>query len=209
MKMPREKFKVHQELFIRPLPGRDSKPPVIGREIIVVPTVTSTNDEIEKLARDGVPEGVVVFAEEQTRGRGRMGRTWSSLRGKDLIFSVLLRPPWPPMAMTRLTVLAAVAVARAVGRFCEAAHQSKAADPQSRPTIKWPNDVLLDGKKVAGILVETHDDYAILGIGLNVNGTGRDFPPELRSTATSLRISKGKTWDREALATELLSQLNA
>lgn len=116
---------------------------VIGRDIRVFAETTSTNDVIEKLARDGVGEGVVVFAESQTKGRGRLGRRWLSPPGKGLWFSVLLRPELRPQQATQLTLTAATALRRAI-------HQETGLSPD----IKWPNDILLRGRKVAGILTE-------------------------------------------------------
>src|SRR5262245_17480794 len=116
---------------------------VLGRDIRVFEKTTSTNDVIEKLARDGVKEGVVVFAETQTRGRGRLGRKWLSPPGKGLWFSLLLRPALRPPETTRLTVASAIAVRRAIAK-----------QTTLNPEIKWPNDILVDGRKVAGILTE-------------------------------------------------------
>ena len=116
---------------------------VIGRDIRVFQETTSTNDVIEKLARDGVKEGAVVFAEAQTRGRGRLGRPWLSPARKGLWFSVLLRPDLRPLDTTRLTVASATALRRAIH-----------AQTGLKPKIKWPNDILVAGRKVAGILTE-------------------------------------------------------
>src|SRR5205823_11570290 len=113
---------------------------VIGRDIQVFQETSSTNDVVEKLARDGVSEGVVVFAESQTKGRGRLGRKWLSPPRKGLWFSVLLRPDLRPQAATQLTVAAATALFRAIQEQTGLV-----------PEIKWPNDVLIHGKKVAGI----------------------------------------------------------
>jgi BirA family biotin operon repressor/biotin-[acetyl-CoA-carboxylase] ligase len=129
---------------------------IIGRDIRVFEATQSTNDVIEKLARDGVPEGVVVFAESQTQGRGRLGRKWLSPARKGLWFSVLLRPDLRPQAATQLTVAAATALVRAIN-----------AQSSLNPEIKWPNDILVRGKKVAGILTELnaeldHIKYLIL-----------------------------------------------
>jgi BirA family biotin operon repressor/biotin-[acetyl-CoA-carboxylase] ligase len=133
---------------------------IVGRDIRVFQETTSTNDVVEKLARDGVKEGVVVFAESQTKGRGRLGRKWVSPQNKGLWFSVLLRPDLRPQAATQLTVAAATALARAIRSQAEIS-----------PEIKWPNDILIRGKKVAGILTELsaeldHVKYLILGIGV-------------------------------------------
>jgi len=175
---------------------------VIGRDLRVFQETTSTNDVVEKLARDGVKEGVVVFAESQSHGRGRLGRPWVSPPGKGLWFSVLLRPRLPPQAVTQITVAAATAPARAVRD-----HTSLS------PQIKWPNDLLLNGRKCAGILTEMNGEldsvrYAILGIGLDVNLTSSEFPPDLRRLATSLRMETGSLIDRAALAAHVLRELD-
>ena len=175
---------------------------VIGRAIRVFEQTTSTNDVVEKLARDGVTEGIVVFAESQTRGRGRLGRVWVSPAKKGLWFSVLLRPPMRPQEATQITVAAANALAEAV-----------AVQTKLPVEIKWPNDLLIRGRKVAGILTELHAELdcvksLILGIGVDVNQTARDFPVELRPLATSLRIEAGQALDRAGLAAAILRTLD-
>jgi BirA family transcriptional regulator, biotin operon repressor / biotin---[acetyl-CoA-carboxylase] ligase len=175
---------------------------VIGRDVRVFQETTSTNDVVEKLARDGVPEGVVVIAESQTRGRGRLGRTWVSPRSKGLWMSILLRPSLGPGAVTRLTIAAATALARAVE-----------CSTGLRPGVKWPNDLVLGGRKVAGILLELHAEldrvrHVIMGIGVNVNQVTAEFPPELRKSATSLRIESGGLTSRSDLAVALLRELD-
>jgi BirA family transcriptional regulator, biotin operon repressor / biotin---[acetyl-CoA-carboxylase] ligase len=183
--------------------ARLGKTKVIGRDIRVFEQTTSTNDVVEKLARDGVPEGVVVFAEAQTKGRGRLGRKWISPRRKGLWFSVLLRPKLRPPEATQLTIASATALRRAI--------QSGTG---LRPEIKWPNDIVMGGKKVAGILTELSAEldrvrYVILGIGVDVNLGAGEFPPELRKLATSLRIESGRTVPRAELATAILRELDA
>jgi BirA family biotin operon repressor/biotin-[acetyl-CoA-carboxylase] ligase len=175
---------------------------VVGRDLRVFQETTSTSDVIEQLAQAGVKEGVVVFAEAQTKGRGRLGRTWVSPAGKGLWFSVLLRPALRPQEATQLTVVAATALARAVE-----------AQTGLTPEIKWPNDLLLRGRKAAGILTELHADLdhiksAILGVGLDVNQSAKEFPPELRQQATSLCVESGHSWDRAALAVAILRELD-
>lgn len=174
----------------------------IGRDIRVLAQTASTNDVAEKLALDGAREGVVVFAEEQTRGRGRLGRSWISPPGKGLWFSVLLRPPLRTTEATQLTVTAAVSV-------CRSLRQTTGLPLE----IKWPNDVTCRGRKVAGILTEMNADpdtlhHVVLGIGVDVNLEPKDFPAELRDVATSLRIESGQTLDRPALAASLLEALD-
>ncbi|PAW85353.1 MAG: biotin--[acetyl-CoA-carboxylase] ligase [Pedosphaera sp. Tous-C6FEB] len=176
---------------------------IVGRDIRVFEETNSTNDVAEKLARDGVKEGVVVFAEAQKQGRGRLGRKWLSPARKGLWFSVLLRPDLRPQAATQLTIVAATALARAIRR-----------QTQLTPEIKWPNDILLRGKKVAGILTELSAEpdrvkHLIIGIGVDVNLTAADLPTELRKIATSLRIESGQPVSRPGLAAEILRELDA
>lgn len=183
--------------------ARLGKTKVIGRDIRVFEQTTSTNDVIEKLARDGVREGAVVFAEAQTRGRGRLGRRWISPGRKGLWFSILLRPELRPQEATQLTVASATALRRAIQQ-----------QTGLQPEIKWPNDILIGGKKVAGILTELHAEldrvrYVILGIGVDVNLGAGEFPPELRKLATSLKIESGRTISRAELATAILCGLDA
>jgi BirA family transcriptional regulator, biotin operon repressor / biotin---[acetyl-CoA-carboxylase] ligase len=183
--------------------ARLGKTKVIGRDIRVFEQTTSTNDVIEKLARDGVKEGAVVFAESQTKGRGRLGRRWLSPVRKGLWFSILLRPELRPQEATQLTVASATALRRAIQQ-----------QTGLRPGIKWPNDILAGGKKVAGILTELNAEldrvrYVVLGIGVDVNLGPGEFPPELRKTATSLKIESGKTISRSELATAILRELDA
>ncbi|NQU12135.1 biotin--[acetyl-CoA-carboxylase] ligase [bacterium] len=170
---------------------------VIGREVLVFEETTSTNDVVERLAPARPGEGTVVFAETQTAGRGRHGRFWTSPRGRGLWFSVLLRPPWPPAAWSRLTIAAALAVARTVRRL---------GGLDAR--IKWPNDITLQNRKLAGILTEQRGSVAVLGIGLNVNCQQDDFPPELRDTATSLLLATGQVQHRATLAAWLIEALD-
>ncbi len=175
---------------------------VIGRDIRVFQETTSTNDIVEKLARDGVKEGAVVFAESQTKGRGRLGRVWMSPPGKGLWFSILLRPNLRPVETTQLTVASATALRRAIRDVTGLALE-----------IKWPNDLLIDGKKVVGVLTEMSAEvdrvrHAILGIGVDVNLGATEFPPELRKQATSLKVETGKPVSRPELAAAILRELD-
>jgi BirA family biotin operon repressor/biotin-[acetyl-CoA-carboxylase] ligase len=175
---------------------------IIGREIQVFEETTSTNDVVARLARDGVKEGVVVFAESQSKGRGRLGRRWVSPARKGLWFSVLLRPNIQPQAATQLTIAAATALARAI-----------TLQTGIVPEIKWPNDLLIRGKKIAGILTEMsaevdHLKEVILGIGIDVNLEASEFPAALRKIASSLRIESGQMVDRAGLAVAILRELD-
>ncbi len=174
----------------------------IGHAIRLFQVVDSTNDEAAKLAARGEPEGAVIIADAQRRGRGRMGRGWASPRGLGLYLSVILRPAIPPQEAPALTLMGAVAVADAIERTSGLA-----------AGIKWPNDLVIRGRKVAGILGEMAAEASrlhpvILGIGINVNQTEADFEGELRQTASSLRIEVGHPVDRTALAQSLCESLD-
>jgi BirA family biotin operon repressor/biotin-[acetyl-CoA-carboxylase] ligase len=182
------------------LQARLGKTRVIGRDIRVFQQTTSTNDVIGRLAQDGVKEGAVVFAESQTKGRGRMGRAWVSPARKGLWFSVLLRPAIRPQSVTQLTVAAATSLVRAI-----------AAQTGLAPEIKWPNDVLIAGKKVAGILTELTaelDRVKDVTLGIGVNANMDEFPPEMRKAATSLKLQTGQQINRAALAVAIMRELD-
>jgi len=173
---------------------------VIGREIIVLEQTSSTNDAILQIATANSREGLVVFAEHQTAGRGQRGNRWESEAGKGLWFSILLRPEIDLASSPRLTAWAAEAISGSI--------QSEFS---LTPTIKLPNDVQVDGRKVAGILVEMRAQekaahLAIAGIGVNVNQS--DFPEELRDKAISLAIAVGRQVDRQKFAITLLRNLD-
>lgn len=175
---------------------------IIGREIRVFQSTASTNDMVERLARDGLDEGVVVFAESQTKGRGRLGRTWHSPAGKGLWFSLLLRPDLRPQAATQLTIVAATALTRAIRE-----------QTGLKPEIKWPNDILIHGRKVVGILTELsaeldHVKHITLGIGVDVNQRADEFPAEMRKLATSLSLEAGRAVNRPDLAAAILIELD-
>ncbi len=172
------------------------------RRLVVLETTGSTNDDARRLAAEGAPEGTVVLSDRQTEGRGRRGRSWDSPEGAGLYLSVLLRPPELPEAIGRYPIAAAVAVCRACRAFAgECA------------VLKWPNDVLARGAKLAGILSEFRQGSSgadlVLGIGVNVNQAVSDFEPSLRGTATSLKMLRGDglAVDREAVAVALLRDL--
>jgi BirA family biotin operon repressor/biotin-[acetyl-CoA-carboxylase] ligase len=176
---------------------------VVGRDIRVFQETTSTNDVVEKLARDGVAEGVVVFAESQTKGRGRLGRKWLSPAGQGLWFSVLLRPKLRPMAVTQITIIAATATARALRALTGLPVE-----------IKWPNDLLVRDRKLVGVLTELSAEvdtvkHVTLGIGVDVNLAAAELPPDLRKIATSLRIETGRVWQRAEVAAAILRELDA
>lgn len=174
----------------------------LGNRIICFPETGSTNIEAARLADEGAVEGTVVLADGQSQGKGRLGRQWISPPGVNLYCSVILRPAILPQSAVHLTYLSAVAVARAIGRISSL-----------KPRIKWPNDILIDGCKVAGLLNELNAEtdrvnYVVLGIGVNLNMTADQFPADLRSPATSLFLASGKKIDRVAFAQLLLKELD-
>jgi BirA family biotin operon repressor/biotin-[acetyl-CoA-carboxylase] ligase len=190
-------------LIAADLLARLGKTKVVGRDIQVFERTTSTNDVVEKLARDGVKEGAVVFAEAQTKGRGRLGRVWQSPTRRGLWFSVLLRPDLRPQETTQLTVISATALRRAIKNVAGLSAE-----------IKWPNDVLLGGKKIAGILTEMSAEvdrvrHVIIGIGVDVNQDANEFAGEVRQTATSLKLAADEEICRAELAAEILRELDA
>jgi BirA family biotin operon repressor/biotin-[acetyl-CoA-carboxylase] ligase len=167
--------------------------------------LNSTNDRLKLLAEEGAPEGTVVFAEEQTAGKGRLGRTWSSPRSKGIWLSVLLRPTKPLEEISVFTLLTAVAVARSINKKC----------PGIDAGIKWPNDILIKGRKVCGILTELKAEadrlhYLITGIGLNYSASSNDFPPELEGIATSILLEcNGLPPLRKAMARGILREMDS
>jgi BirA family biotin operon repressor/biotin-[acetyl-CoA-carboxylase] ligase len=179
---------------------------VIGREIIVLRETSSTNDAISRIAStDGLPsmpEGLVVFAEYQTDGRGQRGSRWESAAGKGLWFSILLRPNIPLSDSGQLTIWAIQAVSDVIR-----------ASFGLEPAIKLPNDVQLNGRKVSGVLVEMRAQpkaphLAVVGIGINVNQYRDDFPADLQDRATSLALELGRQVDRQSFAAVLLRKLD-
>lgn len=174
---------------------------VFGRKAVLLTSTLSTQGDVLKLAEQGQAEGAVVIAEEQTGGRGRFGRQWFSPPGKGIWMSVLLRPDLPLQHTPQLTLLTGVAVCRAV-RACSGADAG----------IKWPNDLLIDGRKVCGILLEsTVEDhevrYCIAGIGVDVNFDPEDYPEDLTTIATSLKMETGQPVDRTKLTAAILTEL--
>lgn len=169
---------------------------IFGREIITLDSVDSTQNFIKDLAEKGAAEGTLVIALEQRAGRGRMGRRWCSPKG-GLWFSILLRPPFLPKEIYKLTLLFGVAVATSLKNY------------GLNPSLKWPNDVLIDQKKVCGILLEGSIEadkvnYVIVGVGLNANFPISSLPEEIRVNSTSLYEVLNKKIDRAELLCEIL-----
>jgi len=170
---------------------------LIGHKLYYYPQTGSTNDEAYRLGAEGLPEGTVVVAESQTKGKGRMERVWHSPAGSNIYTSLILRPPLRPAAAPQISLVAGVAVAELLEQYCP-----------GRVELKWPNDVLIQGKKICGILAQMKTagediDFVVVGIGINVNIGQSQFPAEILKTATSLSIETGREIARQDLIISL------
>lgn len=174
----------------------------LGREVRVYDSLASTQDKAREWALKGAPHGALVVTEEQSAGRGRFGRPWHSPKGLGVWMSLVLKPPRSLTEPFQLTLLIAVALCRTVRKITGA-----------NAGIKWPNDLLIDGRKVSGILVEAvpakpgEEQAYVAGIGIGVNLAKSDYPAELREKAISLRLAKGELVDRHELICLLLEQV--
>lgn len=172
----------------------------LGRTLHYRDTLPSTNDFAYRLAQEGAFSGEVVITEQQTQGRGRRGRAWVSPPGLNLYFSAILRPELPPQRAPELTLVTAVAVAETLREAGAAAH------------IKWPNDLQIGGRKVAGVLTELSAEpdqvhFVIVGVGVNLNARRTDFPPEVAEVATSLAEERGQRVPRALFTAAVLTRL--
>ncbi len=173
---------------------------VIGREIALFECLESTQTKAHERVAQGAPEGAVILAEQQTAGRGRMGKTWYSPSGKGIWMSMILKPQIPLPHAPQLTLLTAVSLCRAIKRMLNI-----------DIGIKWPNDLLVGGKKVCGILLESSAEderlrYVVAGIGISANLRREDYPEDLRDKATSLFMESGEIVDRERLIAAFLEE---
>lgn len=172
----------------------------IGQTIKFLDEVDSTNIYAKRLAEEDFVDGTVVLAEEQLKGKGRMGRAWASPRGKGIWMTIMLKPRINPSDAAKITLLTACAVCTAIEEVCGI-----------NPKIKWPNDIVLNGKKLCGILTEMNVEldeinYLIVGIGVNVNTDQSDFPEELHNIATSIKIEKGNSVIRRKLVGTIINK---
>ena len=170
---------------------------IIGRQILSYDELDSTNDAAFRLGQDGVAEGAALFAEYQKKGRGRLGRTWVSPKGKSLTFSYLLRPDLSPSQIARVTLVTGVSLVRAASRATG-----------KRLGLKWPNDLYFEDRKVAGILTEMSAEadkinFVVVGIGINVNVAENDLPP----SSTSLSAIAGREIGRVSFVQTLLAEI--
>ena len=175
---------------------------VVGRSAVGFRSTPSTNTAAMQMAAGGCPDGLVVTAECQSAGRGRRGLAWASRAGRDILFSVVLRPPIAPSEVPALAFLGAVASLAAL----KALHGLKAV-------VKWPNDVMVGGRKLAGVLAEGalgrgRPRHVVVGTGLNVNSSPREFPASFRRSLTTVRIAAGKRVPRLALLRRILEEMD-
>ena len=175
----------------------------IGRVIELHDSIGSTNMRARELAHEGALHGTLVIANEQTQGKGRMGRVWISPPETGIWMSLVLRPSLSPQDAHRITVIAALSVSNAINIITGL-----------KAEIKWPNDIIIGSKKVCGILTEIQTEpdiieYVVLGIGINVNAKRDDFPEELARSATSISIESEKVIDRNALIVEILKSFES
>lgn len=173
----------------------------VGQQIHFFKTINSTNIMAKELANHGAVNGTIVVTEKQEQGRGRLGRQWISPQGKGIWFSLILTPEISPTEAPKYTILAGVAVAKVINRYIGI-----------KTGIKWPNDILVNEKKVCGILTEMNAEidkvnYIIVGIGINVNINKSSFPAEIKDIATSLSAESGHKVDRVGLLQEILGEL--
>jgi BirA family biotin operon repressor/biotin-[acetyl-CoA-carboxylase] ligase len=174
---------------------------IIGHQVYYFSEIDSTNDEAFELAAAGSPEGTVVIADSQTKGKGRLQRVWHSPSGSNIYTSIILRPNLEPDSAPQISILAGVAIAEIMDNFCA-----------GMVNLKWPNDVLLKRKKVCGILAQmktsaSRVDFVILGIGINVNIDYNQLPGDIKNTATSLAIETGHKISRQELIIGLYENL--
>ena len=170
----------------------------IGKNLMYFQTIDSTNNKAKELALSGSPSGTVVISEEQTLGRGRLGRSWVSPKYKGIWLSIILKPDTAPMNVPKITQVGAAAVIKALNELDIKAY------------VKWSNDIVLNNKKICGILTEMSGElnkvnYVVMGIGINVNIDGEDFPDELKDTATSISSEVGRYIKRKELVSSLLN----
>lgn len=176
----------------------DLKTSLIGQKVIAYDQVDSTNKEAKKLALHGAVEGTVIVADEQINGKGRRGRNWVSPKGTGIWMSILLRPNIRPENASMITLVAGLAVCKAIEKITNI-----------KPLIKWPNDIVINGKKICGILTEMSSEidyinFVVVGIGINVNT--KKFPEEIDSIATSLKLQGNKTYKRKDILKKILEE---
>ncbi len=189
-------MKLNQEKLKQSLDGK-----FIGHQLYYYDEIGSTNDEAFRLGLAGAPEGTALIANSQSAGKGRMQRVWHSPAGSNIYTSIILRPKIEPAKVSQISILAGVALAEALEKYCP-----------DRIKLKWPNDILINGKKVCGILSQakitvSEVDFIVLGIGINVNINYNQFPQEIRNLATSLAMETGKEISRQELIISLYENL--
>ncbi len=187
---------INQEELKQNLAGK-----LIGHRLHYYESIDSTNEEAFRLGVQGAPEGTVLIAERQSAGKGRMQRVWYSPAGANIYTSIILRPTFETSRAPQISIAAGVAVAETINRYCP-----------GKAWLKWPNDVLIDGKKVCGILAQMKMsvnaiDFIVVGIGMNVNLSHQEFPLDIQEIATSLAVETGREISRLELIISLYENL--
>jgi len=175
---------------------------IIGRKIYYFTEIGSTNDEAFMLGKEGAPEGTVVLADSQVKGKGRLERIWHSPPQVNIYTSIILRPDCLHVDASRITIMGGLAVAEIIENICP-----------GETRIKWPNDVLLSGKKVCGILAQMQShgdkiDFVVVGIGINVNMNVEELPLEIKSVATSIFVQTGELFSRQDILISLYKNIS-
>jgi BirA family biotin operon repressor/biotin-[acetyl-CoA-carboxylase] ligase len=175
----------------------------LGRRVYFYPETDSTNDVALELARRGEPDGTIVVADYQRRGRGRRGSVWSSPRGSDLLVSLILRPEGEVRGVLAITLLVATAISVALSKLLD-----------REIGVEWPNDVVSEEGKIAGVLAECASSsrevaYIVVGAGINVNSSAAEIVPPARAPAASCRSLTGVTWDRSRVLSDVLGGIEA
>jgi len=198
-------FKKKERVFLSEISIEDVKAGIkgaIGREIFFYEKVGSTNTVAAELAEKGVSEGTVVLAEYQEKGKGRLGRRWVSPPGVNIYMSIIVRPEVNPRDGQFITMMAAIACSTALRKLTSL-----------DVTVKWPNDLMVSGRKIGGILTEMKISprrviYAIVGIGINVNIDKSAFPSDIKERATSVKNERGLSYPRNAIIVEILNEIS-
>ncbi|GAA0599974.1 bifunctional biotin--[acetyl-CoA-carboxylase] synthetase/biotin operon repressor [Virgibacillus siamensis] len=171
----------------------------LGKKIIHREAISTTQQLAHKTAQEGTNNGTVIIADEQTEGKGRMNRHWHSSKGKGVWMSLILKPDIPPNLAPQLTLLTATVLAEVFSSYTN-----------TNPKIKWPNDILIEDRKTAGILTEMQAEqdqiqYVVIGMGINVNTAAEEIPDDIRNKATSLRMETGENWNLKDLIQRILA----
>jgi BirA family biotin operon repressor/biotin-[acetyl-CoA-carboxylase] ligase len=184
---------------------KNKKSSIFGKYIYYIPEIDSTNSYAQRLAQEGAPEGTVVLTDYQKDGRGRLDRTWESSRGANVLMSLILRPKVEIERAIRITLASVEIVVGSLEKLLKKSHSKKIEF-----SVKWPNDIMVNGKKIAGILAESSLRekkilYVVVGIGININQNLSELSKDVRKSSTSLLAETGKEFKREKIILEIIT----